>query len=146
MVEKLHDAKRQGMEWTNTQQLGDPIRGMVICGGLDADRYFADVHVLSLPGLTWTSLSFPLAPSQPLARHGHGMACISRGEIVVYGGYAGATTKLGRTLPGGFAPNRGYFLQHSTPAAHAAAVGAGVSRVALELAHAVTSRCARLKC
>ena len=32
MLEKLDDAKRQGMEWPNTQQLGDPIRGMVICG------------------------------------------------------------------------------------------------------------------
>ena len=42
MLEKLDDAKRQGLEWPNSQQLGDPIRAMVICG---KHRYEQMKHV-----------------------------------------------------------------------------------------------------
>ena len=42
--------------------------------------------------------------------------------MIVYGGYAAHTLKLGRASAGGYAPNRAYLLRHATPAA---AVGAG---------------------
>ena len=29
---KAKDAKSKGLEWPNIQQLGDPIRAMVVCG------------------------------------------------------------------------------------------------------------------
>ena len=97
---------------------------MLVCGGLHNERIYDDAHVLSLPSLRWSQLRLPhtappLAP--PLSRQGHGACSIGSGSVLVYGGYASTTTKLGRTSVGGFAPNRAYLLQHSTPAAAEAA-------------------------
>ena len=171
----------------------DSACGMLISGGATPHKIFDDVHCLTLPSVTWSTLKMPsipkgppkppaaqrvlfadggegggggeggeekgatappssstptvawresprlsqaqrdaptlpgvdnLAAMTPMARHGHAMASISKGEIIVYGGYAATSTKLGRTTLGGFAPNKAYFLQHSTDAAKAAAVKA----------------------
>ena len=55
--------------------------------------------------------------ASPLGRHGHGIASISNGEVIVYGGYAATSEKLGTTSAGGFVPNRAYVIRHSTPEA-----------------------------
>ena len=39
---KVDNAKSQGLEWPNAEQLGDPIRGMVVCG---KHRYKQPKHV-----------------------------------------------------------------------------------------------------
>ena len=86
--------------------------GMILCGGFDTHRIHDDVHLLTIPSLTWSTPRIS-TPSAPLARHGHGVASVSLGELIVYGGYAAVTTKLDRTAPGGFAPSVAYVVRHS---------------------------------
>ena len=108
--------------------------GMLVCGGIEAGRIFDDIHLLAIPQLAWSSLRMPnvkparsLTPTSEmkqqlsLHRHGHAVAPLSFGELLVYGGYAATTTKMGVVSAGGFAPNLACLVMHSTPAAALAA-------------------------
>ena len=117
--------------------------GMIVCGGIHERSILDDLYHLALPQLTWSRLRLPSsgpsrslsnaaatgassgedgttladAPPPHLARHGHSIASISYGEVIVYGGYAATSTKMDVDATGGFAPNRAAILLHSTPAA-----------------------------
>ena len=106
-------------------------------GGVGEDGTMSEeVHLLSLPSQSWSTLHLPLLPppSSPalstlpllrvdemLGRRNHGLTTLSScdgGHVaIVFGGYAGKVAKFGVSAVGGFASNQPVFLHHSTAAA-----------------------------
>ena len=78
----------------------------------------------------------------PLARHALAIAPLAHGRVLIYGGYAGSTTKFGATRGGGFTPNAAYLLRHSTPEAELAAEAAQAAMPARLLAATETEAAA----